>query len=110
MIRLAISIVLVLSSASASAGTVTGQVKFLTVREADNLHYVVINGIETGRPSCAAATNYLMIKNEDSNTGRSQFASLLSAKISGTPVTIIGAGTCTRWGDGEDINSVILNP
>jgi hypothetical protein len=49
-----------------------------------------------------------MIKDERSDAGKAQFAMLLSAQLSGNSVTVDGAGVCSRWGDGEDIEHVML--
>lgn len=91
---------------AASASSVTGTIKDLSVRATDGVHYVVINGTPTQRPSCAANTTYYMIKDEASDTGKAQLAMLLSAYMAGKPVWIEGAGACTRWGDGEDVGTV----
>ncbi|MBB5886440.1 MULTISPECIES: hypothetical protein [unclassified Xanthomonas] len=90
----------------ASASSVTGTVKDLSVRATDGVHYVVINATPTQRPTCAASTTYYMIKDEKSDTGKAQLAMLLSAYMAGKPVWIEGGDTCTRWGDGEDIRTV----
>jgi hypothetical protein len=49
-----------------------------------------------------------MIKNENSVAGKSQISLLLAAQAAGKPVAITGAGTCTRWGDGEDIDVLVV--
>ncbi|MBB5941857.1 hypothetical protein [Xanthomonas sp. 3307] len=91
---------------AASASSVTGTIKDLSVRATDGVHYVVINGTPTQRPTCAANTTYYMIKDETSDTGKAQLAMLLSAYMAGKPVWIEGTGACTRWGDGEDVGTV----
>ena len=68
--------------------------------------YVDITGMPTGRATCAAATSYWMIPNENSETGKKLYAALLAAQLAGRSVQVMGKGTCTRWGDGEDINWV----
>jgi len=47
-----------------------------------------------------------MIKDENSNTGKQQLAILLAARASGETITVDGSNTCTRWGDGEDVDLV----
>jgi hypothetical protein len=91
----------------AHAGSITGVVSHVHVRASDGLVYVVVSGSPVGKPTCATG-NYWMIANENSNVGKQQLALLTAAKSSGQVVTITGSGTCTRWGDGEDINSVQL--
>ena len=92
----------------AIAGEVIGTVATLIVRSSDNLHYVTLTGIYSGtQPSCATH-NYLMIKDESSTGGKSQYAMLMSAWLAGKLVRVVGSGSCTRWSDGEDIDSVIF--
>jgi hypothetical protein len=91
----------------AAAGTQTGQVTKLQTRARDNLVYFYLTGTATDRPACATQP-YWMIKDETSETGKRQFAMLMAAYVSGRSVTIHGAGTCARWSDGEDVDSVIL--
>jgi hypothetical protein len=92
----------------AQAGTVTGPIENLIVRDSDGLVYVYISGPVAGRPSCAAGTSYWMVPNETSDSGKRLYAALLAARMSGRSVQITGKNTCTRWGDGEDINYVQL--
>jgi hypothetical protein len=97
-------------AANAHAGQGTGTVSRLIVRDSDGLVYVTLSTPPTGRPSCAAASTYWMIPNENSETGKKLYALLLSAQLAGRVVQIVGTNTCVRWGDGEDILYVILDP
>lgn len=94
----------------ANAGLIRGPVANVIVRQSDGLSYVEISGTETGRPVCGVTTTYFMIKDENSQAGKTQLAILLSAKLSGQTVEITGTGTCIRWIDGEDIEIVNLVP
>lgn len=95
-------------SLPAIAGVQTGKVDTLIARASDNLHLVTLSGGEkTNSPECALR-NYWMIKDESSSAGKSQFSQLLSAKLANKEVTILGLNTCTRWGDGEDINTIVI--
>lgn len=88
------------------AGTATGRIASLTTRASDGLQIVVVQGALSGRPSCARY-DYFMIRDEKSDTGKTQFAMLMAAFLSGKSVRVDGSGTCSRWGDGEDIEAVI---
>jgi hypothetical protein len=88
----------------AMAGNAMGLVSDLTVRDSDGLIYVRMSTAPSGRPTCAAGTTYFMVRNENSETGKKLYALLLAAKLTGQTVTIVGANTCNRWGDGEDID------
>ena len=86
----------------AYAGTVTGTVDILIVRQSDGLTYVYMNGTPSGKPACATKA-YWIIQDENSEAGKKLYALLLAAKASNSEIKIGGAGTCTRWPDGEDI-------
>lgn len=98
------AVVAAISASPAMAGTATGRVASLKTR-ADGLQMVVIQGPLSGRPSCAKY-EYFMISDEKSDAGRAQFAMLMAAFLSGRTVTVDGAGSCQRWGDGEDVSTV----
>jgi hypothetical protein len=89
---------------TAFSGQVTGVVSTIVARASDGLTYVYVNATATGRPSCAAGTAYWIIRDENSEAGKKQYAMLLTAKSTGAIVTIVGMNTCVRWGDGEDID------
>ena len=104
--RFFILLVLLAASINASAGSVTGKVTKVRIRSSDNLHLVEVSGKVLNPPSCRTR-NYWML-DEKTETGKNQLSMLIAARLSGTTVTIIGAGTCKRWGDGEDIQEVHL--
>ena len=95
-------------SGAATAGDITGYVTSVVTRDSDGLTYAVVAGTPANRASCAAATSYWIVAAETTESGKKQYALLLSAKTSGLRVTINGKGTCTRWSDGEDINTLQL--
>jgi hypothetical protein len=94
-------------SLSSWAGTATGTISNLWVRQSDGLAYVHSSATPTGRPPCAQNTAYFMIKDENSVAGKRIFAVLLAAQVSGKRVQITGANTCVPWADGEDIELVV---
>lgn len=49
-----------------------------------------------------------MVKDENSATGKRQFALLAAAPLSGQVITASGTGGCTRWPDGEDVDFILL--
>jgi len=91
----------------ASAGSVEGTISF-SQRSSDGLIVVYVSGAITGRASCASTTTYWMVKDENSNVGKNQFATLLAAKMAGKTVRIVGTNTCSRWADGEDILEITI--
>jgi hypothetical protein len=95
-------------STPAPAGQQAGQVTVLIKRASDGLIYFHLTGQATGRPSCAANTTYWMVKDENSLTGKQQLAMLMTARTTGQTITVVGSGTCLRWGDGEDLDYVQL--
>lgn len=88
------------------AGNVEGMVGSLSQRASDGLIVVYISGTSSGRPACAASQLYWLVKDENSNVGKGQYAMLLAARLAGKTVRVVGSNTCTRWGDGEDINYI----
>jgi hypothetical protein len=96
-----------LASLDAVAGTQTGRVTHLIVRASDGLVHVYLDGGASGKPPCATSP-YWMVKAEATLVGKQQYAALLAAKVSGRLVTIVGSNACTRWGDGEDIDTLDL--
>ena len=101
-------LLLLLVSESAHAGSQLGKVTALRVRDYDGLIWVNLEGGPYyDKPACAKF-NYWMIKSENSEQGKRQYAMLLSALTAGTRVQIYGGNACTRWFDGEDIQTVEL--
>lgn len=88
------------------ASTYTGKISSIIIRDSDGLVYVYMEGQRVGNiPSCSAY-NYMMIKNENSATGKRQLAQLLLAQATNKTVVIVGYDVCTRWANGEDINYI----
>ncbi|WP_151798169.1 hypothetical protein [Acinetobacter bereziniae] len=93
---------------NAIASTYTGKVSAISVRDEDGLVWISIQGERTGnRPTCATHW-YMVIKNENSSAGKRQLAMLMMAKATNRPVVIDGAGTCSRWSNGEDISTISM--
>ena len=105
---------LILASLSAAAvspaiaGTQTGFVKDIYVRDSDGLILVDLMGTASGHPACALQP-YWIIANETSDNGKRLFSMLLAAQAAGRVVQIIGKDTCSRWPDGEDIETIGVN-
>lgn len=100
---------LLLAGMNCFAGHQSGKVASVHVRASDGLHWVVLEGQPQSRPACANGYAYWMIKDEKSVAGKTQIALLMAAQAAGKSVSITGAGTCTRWGDGEDIDVISAN-
>ena len=95
-----------LAAPPAFAGEQFGNIVYLNIRDSDGLLWVGLSGNPTGRPACAVGTRYWIIPNENTETGQRLYATLLAANMAGRAITITGKNTCTRWGDGEDIDFV----
>jgi hypothetical protein len=100
------AVLLSFGASAVPAGTVTGTVTMVSQRASDGLMVVVINGTNSGRQSCAQAMSCWIVKDENSAVGKGHYTMLLAAQLAGKTVRITGLNTCTRWGDGEDINSI----
>jgi len=90
----------------AFAGTQTGYVKDVYVRDSDGLVLVDLFGTATGRAPCALGTSYWIVANESTDAGKRLYSTLLAAQLAGRLVSIEGKNTCSRWPDGEDIETV----
>jgi hypothetical protein len=82
-----------------------GKIKYLTIRGSDGLVLVELDGPVSGKPACAPYS-YWILKDEKSLTGKQQLALLVTAKATGQTIAISGTGSCTRWHDGEDIDTI----
>jgi hypothetical protein len=100
--------ILPISFGAIAGGTQTGQVSQLLVRQSDGLTYFVLSGPAGGKPSCALQS-YWMIHDENSAAGKKLLAMLMIAQASGRAVTVFGSGTCARWPDGEDVDTLLLS-
>ena len=87
---------------AAHASEQAGRVTSVSVRASDGLILFYLDGTRTAKPACATL-NYWMIKAENSEAGKRQFAALITARETGRQIKITGAGACTRWADGEDV-------
>ena len=100
----------------AMAGTEVGTIRDLWVRDSDGLIWVDLTEVPgttpfgPGHPACAAGTRYWIVPNETTDTGKRLYDSLLAAQTAGRSVvvTIHGKNTCNRWGDGEDIDTIVV--
>ena len=93
---------------SVHAGSQTGKVTNLLVRASDGLVYFTIDGpAKVNSPACARVS-YWMIRDENSEVGKKQYAMLLAAQASGREIVVQGMNTCLRWNDGEDVNYLQL--
>jgi hypothetical protein len=95
------------ASTAFAGGVVTGKVTQVVVRASDGLVYAIVSGTPSGQPACAKG-NYWMIMSETSDVGHKQYALLMEAQATGAQITIWGSGNCTRWGDGEDIDTIFV--
>jgi hypothetical protein len=89
------------------AGSQTGKVKDVYVRDSDGLILVDLYGTASGHPACATQ-QYWIIPSESTDSGKRFLAMLIAAQLSGRTVAVRGKNTCSRWGDGEDIESIGL--
>jgi hypothetical protein len=96
------------AASAAIAGTQTGQVKVIYARDSDGIIVVNLDGTAADHPGCAQQP-YWVVPNEKTDSGKRILALLLAAQLSGRYVTIRGKDTCTRWPDGEDIDSVTMS-
>lgn len=90
------------------AGTQTGIIDVLYVRASDGLVWFTLTGVAKSSSPACAKNQFWMIKDENSATGKRQYAQLLAAQISGRTVAVSGMNTCVRWFDGEDVDVITI--
>lgn len=100
---------LLAAGATAYAGEQQGTITALYVRDSDGLIYFFMTGTHSSRPACAGNT-YWMLRDENTDRAKRQYAALLAAYAAGKTIYVSGAGTCTRWTDGEDVDAIRLDP
>ena len=100
--------IFMLSINTTYASTYSGKISSIIVRDSDGLVYINIEGVRVGNIPACSKYNYMMIKNENSATGKRQLALLMIAHTNNRTVYIEGAHKCSRWADGEDINLVSI--
>jgi hypothetical protein len=98
---------LYVSAVPCFAGTQQGIITALYVKASDGLVWFYLTGTPTDKPSCAKF-KYWMIQDETSAAAKQQIAQLLTAYALGKPIIVYGANTCTRWGDGEDVETIAI--
>lgn len=86
------------------AGSQVGTVGSVIVRASDGLTYFTLIGAPKSDSPACAKIGYWMIKDENSEVGKKQYAMVLAAQASGRELTVVGMNSCTRWLDGEDVN------
>ena len=91
-----------------AGGIVPGNIIHVYVRQNDGLVFFELDGTISGRASCATSNNLWILPMENSDTSKRQYAALLAARASGIPVGVQGAGTCTRWVNSEDVDTLIF--
>lgn len=101
-------IILVLLGNTVWASTFDGKVTAIHVRDVDGMVWIYVEGTRKGTVPACATKGYFIVKNENSAAGKRQLATLMMAQAMNKRVLIEGYSTCTRWGDGEDINTVSI--
>ncbi|TCV94564.1 hypothetical protein EC912_10347 [Luteibacter rhizovicinus] len=95
-----------ISPGSVMAGTQTGTVVIVYVRQNDGLVFFALDGSIANRAACAVSNNLWVVPNENTDTAKKQYAALLAAHASNLPVSVQGSGTCTRWVNSEDADTI----
>lgn len=92
-----------------AVGTRVGSVT--TVVSTGATYFTIVGGVISGTsPACSATAfpNTFIIPNEATNSGQQVLSLVLASKASGLPLTINGAGTCTRISNIENLLNVTM--
>ncbi|WP_369935751.1 hypothetical protein [Xanthomonas tesorieronis] len=103
-LALAVSIIFMLPF-SASAGDASGKVAQLMVHSQDVVFFG-LDGPYKNAPACSSTSLALSLATQ---TGRAQYAMLLSASAQGKVVYVHGTGNCAVWGDRETADYIFMN-
>ncbi len=101
------SVICFLVASNAFAGTQSGFVEYVSVRASDGVIVFKLTGTKENSPACATI-DYWLIKDENSIAGQQQYSMILAAQAAKKTVRIEGMNTCTRWGDGEDVDTMYI--
>lgn len=88
------------SVASACCSIASGTVTRISALPG-GVFFFSLAGTEDRKPACNTSDRFAISTNE-----KAIVAVVLSAYLSGRPVTVVGLQTCTTWGDSEDVGSV----
>jgi hypothetical protein len=90
---------------SASAGDASGKVVQLMAHSQDVVFFS-LDGPYTNVPACSSTSLVLSLATQ---SGRAQYALLLSASAQGKVVYVHGTGNCAVWGDRETADYIFMN-
>lgn len=101
---LAVSIIFMLPF-SASAGDASGKVSTIMAHSQDVVFFS-LDGPYTNVPVCSSTSLAVSLATQ---SGRAQYALLLSASAQGKVVYVHGTGDCAVWGDRETAAYIWMN-
>lgn len=90
---------------SAWAGDGAGKV-IQIIAHSQDVVFFTLDGQHTNPPACSAGPWSLSLS---SNSGRAQYALLLSAVAQDKKVTVHGMGNCSAWGDRETADYILID-
>jgi len=105
--NVALAALLLLTSTAFAESNQSGAVKDIVERPSDGAVLVSLTGPLHAKASCSAGS-YWVIKDEKTRSGKIQRDALEKARSEKQNVTFIGAGSCSRVSDGEDIDSIVV--
>jgi hypothetical protein len=96
--------------ANAIAGTTTASIQSIRMNSAANVVYVYPTGGTTNAPSCHSVSGPSYYSFSMSRPMAKEYvAALLAAHARGTPVTLIGSGTCQDEPNSETLDSLTVS-
>ena len=93
--------------AMADSGNSSGYVNRVYVHHGDVVMFDV--GKHHSKPACNRSGEEWAVSLK-TQKGRGMYAMLLSAALQDIPVTVVGTGSCSAWGDREDVLFMYINP
>jgi hypothetical protein len=100
---------IIVSEGARADGTAAGAISGMMInQQIGSMVFIASLGTYTGGPSCATNTTYRFVLNLSSAEAAQMFTMLLAARVAGTAVTLIGAGTCNTYAGVEDLIYIVF--
>ncbi len=104
-----LSLIAISSSVYGNSFVIGAMIRQIYLHPTSRHVYVEIDVEPINKPACATNAVYdYAFQQNNGIAGGGVLAVLLSAKLTGDNLTIVGTGTCTIYPNMEDINNVIL--
>jgi len=96
-------VMLATGSSPALAGSASGTA-YNIISQNNGVVIFAVTGTHTGNPTCSTTSRFAFLSN--TSNGQAMLATLLTGYTLGKTENIVGDGTCSSWGDSENVQYV----